>query len=146
MRNQNIRVRLIVFNKGKVLLMRDAGHKIYYYPGGHVEFGETLVDAAKREGREECGSEFKFKKILYIRDYFSKTGNEHALEVFLLGKLSKVAVDNFKDPAGRKTQSLVWVDINRLPKNLYPKDLTPILKSDYKKDFPRQGVYVGPIR
>lgn len=145
MQNQNIRVRLIIFKGKKVLLMHDSSVGFYFYPGGHVEHGETIRQAAERECREECNDEFIFKKILYIRDYFDKSKNEHALELFILGKLKNGKVDNSKDPSGRKTQRLDWVDIDKLPKNLFPKTLSKKLKQDYLKGFPAQGDYIGEI-
>lgn len=144
--NQNIRVRLILINKGKLLLMHDSKVGFYYYPGGHVEFGETLLQAAKRECLEECDTDFEFEKILYIRDFFSKDSKEHALEIFILGKLKNWNAGNSKDPSGRDTQSLEWFDMGKLPKNLYPKNLSKRIFKDYKKDFPCQGEYVGIIQ
>ncbi len=72
MKKQNIRVRLVIFNGNKVLLMHDS---FYFYPGGHVEFGETVKQATERECREECNDEFIFEKILYIRDFFDPGGD-----------------------------------------------------------------------
>lgn len=146
MHKQNIRVRLLVFKKNKVLLMHDSSLGFYFYPGGHIEFGETIKQAAEREAREECNDEFIFKKIIYIRDYFDSAKDEHALELFLLGKLRNNRVDNSKDPSGRETQRLEWFDIDNLPKNLYPKSLSKKLVRDFKRDFPSQGEYIGVIR
>lgn len=143
MQKQNIRVRLILFKGKKVLLMHDSSVGFYFYPGGHVEHGETIREAAGRECLEECNDEFIFKKILYIRDYFDKSKNEHALELFILGKLKNNRVDNSKDPSGRKTQSLEWFEVDNLPKNLFPKTLSKKLVIDFKKGFPNQGEYVG---
>ena len=91
MKNQNIRVRLILIKKGKMLLMHDSSVGFYYYPGGHVEFGETILQAAERECIEECNDNFVFDKILYIRDYLNLDKNEQAIELFLLGGLKKVS-------------------------------------------------------
>lgn len=146
MSKQNIRVRLIVFKGKKVLLMHDSSVGFYFYPGGHVEFGETVLEAAKRECREECDDEFIFKKVLYIRDYFDKKKDEHALELFVLGKLKNDRSDNSQDPSGRKTQKLEWVDVSELPKKIvYPKTLSKKLLEGFNKGFPEQGEYVGEI-
>lgn len=145
MRNQNIRVRLVLIKDRKMLLMHDSSLGFYYYPGGHVEFGETVLGAAERECMEECDDEFVFDKILYIRDYLNLSNNEQALELFLLGKLKNGRVDNSKDPSGRKTQTLDWFDIDKLPENLYPKSLSKKIAKDFKKSFPCQGEYLGVI-
>ncbi|HZP76639.1 MAG TPA: NUDIX hydrolase [Pseudolabrys sp.] len=47
-----------IFRDGKVLIVRRArppAHGLYTLPGGGVEIGETLADAAMREVREETG-------------------------------------------------------------------------------------------
>lgn len=146
MKNQNIRVRLVIIEKGKILIMHDSSIGFYYYPGGHVEFGETILQSAERECMEECNDKFVFDKILYVRDYLNSDKSEQAIEFFILGTLKNGVADNSRDPAGRKTQSLVWFDINDLPKNLYPKTLSKKIAKDFKKDFPCQGEYLGAIK
>ncbi|WP_424629588.1 NUDIX hydrolase [Bradyrhizobium sp. SYSU BS000235] len=47
-----------IFRDGKVLLVRRAREPakgIYTFPGGRVEFGESLTEAVAREVREETG-------------------------------------------------------------------------------------------
>jgi hypothetical protein len=38
---------------------------------------------------------------------------------------------------------LTWLDVNDLPHNLYPKQLSKKLLEDYKNNFPNAGEYVG---
>lgn len=68
MKNQNIdhsrykvipRVLIFIFHQDRVLLIRDPHHKKwqgkYNALGGHIEFGEDILTAAKRELQEEAG-------------------------------------------------------------------------------------------
>ena len=54
-------VRILIFNpRGELLLTKS--HKWrgkYVVPGGHIELGETAVDAARREIKEETGLEIR---------------------------------------------------------------------------------------
>ena len=44
----------IIVRNGRIVLVNQAG-KSWSFPKGHVERGETLLTAARREIREECG-------------------------------------------------------------------------------------------
>ena len=51
-----------IFRDGRVLIVRRAlppAHGLYTLPGGVVELGETLVEAVKREVREETDLEIE---------------------------------------------------------------------------------------
>ena len=65
---------LIVNEEGKILLAKS--HKWfdkYTLPGGHVEIGETLQEAVKREVKEEVGLDVEVGEMLLTQEaIFSK--------------------------------------------------------------------------
>jgi ADP-ribose pyrophosphatase YjhB (NUDIX family) len=44
-----ILVRAIIQERGKVLVCRKVGKRYYFFPGGHVEFGESVKKVLTRE-------------------------------------------------------------------------------------------------
>lgn len=140
------RIRLVIIKKEKLLVSYTSKEDFYFYIGGKIEFGETIEEACKREIIEECGEDvrFSFKKILYIRDYIKE--GEHSIEFYIMGDVNKfLEIEGKIDPEYPETHAQTWIDINNIPKNLLPKSLTKILIKDYRKGFPRQGIYLGNI-
>lgn len=143
-----IRLRLIIIKKNKVLLTYDSEENYYFYIGGKLEHGETVIEGATREVKEECDktAKFAFNKILYVRDFIDKTKNIHSLELFILGDINKFhEIENKKDPQFNGRKWLKWIEIEKLPDNLYPTQLTKKLLMDYHNGFPNQGEYIGKI-
>lgn len=143
----NARVRLVIIKNNKLLVTYTPDGDFYFYLGGHVEFGETIKETAIREVKEECGKDinFEFKKLLYIREYFSKEKEEHSIEFFVLGNLDKIeGIEDLVDDE-HPEQKRMWIDIDNLPENLLPKNLSKKLVEDYKAGFPNQGEYLGAI-
>ncbi len=87
---------IIPFNtktKRFLLLHYPAGH--WGFPKGHIEEGETDIDAAKREMKEEtglsCNLLFGFKSE--ISYFYKKDGKlSHKTVVFFIGTLDKESV------------------------------------------------------
>lgn len=140
------RVRLVIIKNNKLLLTYTADGDFFFYIGGKVEFRETLEQACIREIKEECGEDvnFTFKKILYIREYIKHEENEHSIEFYILGDIDKFEeVEGVLDPEFDSLHHQTWVDLDKLPDNILPKELSKILKEDYKNGFPKQGEYLG---
>ncbi|HLD92002.1 MAG TPA: NUDIX domain-containing protein [Patescibacteria group bacterium] len=144
-----IRLRLIIIKKNKLLTSYTKKHDFYFYVGGHLEYGETILEGCKREIVEECGkgTEFKLQKVLYIRDFFDTDHNEQNVELFILGDINKFEELEHRLDSQHADGSmwLTWLDINSLPDNLFPKPLSKKLLEDYKKGFPQAGEYVGKM-
>ena len=64
-------VGIFIFNhRGEVLLLKS--HKwpgAYVVPGGHIELGESLEQAAVREAREETGLEVRDLKFVCVQEF-----------------------------------------------------------------------------
>ena len=72
---RRIRSGVVLIEDGKMaLIKRVRGGRVYYVvPGGGVEKGETIEQAAVREAREELGVEVRLERLLAVVDF---GGNE----------------------------------------------------------------------
>ena len=63
-------VGLFIFNDaGKILLVKSPKWEGFYtVPGGHIELGETIEEAARREAKEEVGLDVKLEKVLMVQE------------------------------------------------------------------------------
>jgi 8-oxo-dGTP diphosphatase len=63
---------IIRTDDGRVVLVRRAiepGYGLWVFPGGYVDRGEQLLDAALREAREESGLEVRIDGLLNVYSY-----------------------------------------------------------------------------
>ncbi len=70
----------VVFKEDKVLLVlrgKPPAEKQWSIPGGCVELGETLQEAAEREITEETGIVIQAKKPIYTFDVIERDENGH---------------------------------------------------------------------
>jgi mutator protein MutT len=63
---------IIVNDDGRIVLVRRAiepGYGKWVFPGGYVDRGETVLDAARREAREEAGVDIRVGNLLNVYSY-----------------------------------------------------------------------------
>ena len=124
MNKPRIGVGVMLLKEGKVLLGKrnedpekaDSelhGEGTWTMPGGKVEFGETLIDACKREVLEETGMRVNKLKLISVADDIIEDAH-----FITIGFLS----DDFEGEPTVLEDDIVewrWFSLDRLPKNLF---------------------------
>ncbi|MHB1865266.1 MAG: nucleotide triphosphate diphosphatase NUDT15 [Candidatus Saccharimonadales bacterium] len=110
---------VFVFKDGKFILGRrqgSHGRGDWATHGGHLEFGETFEQAAKREVLEETGLKIKNVRFGAItNDYFEKD-KKHYVTVWVISDWVK-GKERIKEPDKFIEQG--WYDFNSLPSPLF---------------------------
>lgn len=70
-------VRLILVQRGQVLLVRHTYMPGWLLPGGAVEWGETLEEAARREAGEELGASLGELRLEGVFTNFRESKTDH---------------------------------------------------------------------
>jgi len=114
-----IGIGVLIFKNGKVLLgkRKDVGYGKGEYagPGGHLEFGESFANCAKRECREEAGIEIGNIRFLSLTN-IKKYSGLHYVDIGLLADW-KGGTPEVLEPT--KLESWGWYDLDNLPKPLF---------------------------
>jgi ADP-ribose pyrophosphatase YjhB (NUDIX family) len=78
----------LICRDGEVLLVRHekGGHSYWLVPGGGVDAGETMVEAAARELLEETGFDVEIGRLLLVCEAIDpKPGGRHILNAVFAG-------------------------------------------------------------
>ena len=80
--------RVVIYNpkKEKLILARNKNAKFWYAPGGGWEHAEeNILEAAKREVKEEVGIDVEIGRLLYVQE-FQESENRKYFETFWLAE------------------------------------------------------------
>ena len=96
---------------------------------------------------EECKANFKFGKILYIRDYIRPEIGEHSVEIYILGDIDKFReVEGLEDDEFGGNHWQTWVDLDKLEEiDVGPKSLAGHIVRGYRSGFKDDCRYLGKI-
>lgn len=83
-------------------------------PAGHVEFGETLQEAAIRETLEETGWVCEIEHAIGIYHYISDASNSQYLRICFAGKLVQQKYPSPPDPTILSTEWLTLQDVEAI--------------------------------
>ena len=121
MRQENIftGVEIIIKRGNKIALGKRknaAGEGQYGLPGGHVEFGERLIDTAIRELEEETGLKVQPEQLSLVAVVDDPREENHYLHIAFL-------LENFEgEPECRephKCEGWEWFDLDALPETFF---------------------------
>lgn len=92
-------VRAIIEKDGKIIVCRKKRKKYYFFPGGHVEAGESPEKALRREIMEELG--LKIKKILFIggseHEFIEEGKKYQEINLAFRGEIGKARIASQED-------------------------------------------------
>lgn len=112
---------MIFNNKGELFLSkRSQGAKnergCWETPGGSVDFGETLEQAAKREIKEEYGVDIEIIEQFPTTDHVIPNENQHWVATTFLAKVKDEQTPKIME--SHKCDEIGWFPLNRLPQPL----------------------------
>ena len=106
----------VVFKEGRVLLVlrgKPPAEKQWSIPGGCVELGETLQEAAEREIAEEAGIIIQAKKPIYTFDVIERDENGDIRFHYVIVDLAAAYVSG-ELSAGDDAVAVSWVSLKDL--------------------------------
>ncbi len=138
-----IRPATIVIKNEKALVIKSkyGNEEFYLFPGGGIEKGETIVQAAIRETLEETGYLVKIAKPLYINEYINlKKSSNRVVNIFFLARVKKFVGIKTNDKG--KIKNMEWIPIKDLVKiDLKPESIKKRIEKDWKNNFTESIIY-----
>lgn len=104
---------VIINNDEQVLLCKSSKwNNKYVIPGGHIELGEKIEDALKREVMEETGLSINDIKFLGLQEFINSesfTEDKHFISLDFLCRTEQTQVH-----LNNEADEYVWVNINNV--------------------------------
>lgn len=144
----HVTVAVIVEREGKFLLVEEdileSHEDVFNQPAGHVEKGETLIEAAKREALEETGFEVEPTALLGIYTYSPphKPDTTYYRICFIAQ-----AIHHYERPLDEGIIRAVWLTLDELiATNRARSPLVVKCIQDYLRgqSFPLSAIYEHP--
>ncbi|MBU6450220.1 MAG: NUDIX hydrolase [Cyanobacteria bacterium REEB67] len=76
---------IVVSDEKKILLVkhRKGNRQYWVLPGGRLEYGETFVECAVREMREETGLDVEVDDFVYLSEAIAPDRSRHIVNIYL---------------------------------------------------------------
>lgn len=127
-------VGILVFKNGKILLGKRKsllGKGEYAGLGGHLEFGESIEECAKREAMEEAGVKLKNIKFLCLSS-LKKYHGKHYIDIGLKAEWAEGEPKNMEPD---KCEGYAWYGLDNLPSPLFGAELNYLEALKSGKNF-----------
>lgn len=120
--------------KEEILLLKHRGRNFWMFPGGQVETGENLIEALKRETKEESNMEIEVEKLFSVSSntctYEGYNGYGMIPTKVVMGFICTYRSGEFRE-SDESTESL-WVSKDRVLEYISAPDFVEKFKAYLK--------------
>lgn len=102
---------LLIEKDGKILMAKRTKKPFtgfWSFPGGHVDKGETALQAAHRELKEETGLNAEIEKEVHYSEQEVDIGHRHLIHVF------RAKIIGGKEKAGDDVKDMQWFTLDEI--------------------------------
>ena len=127
----NYRVGIVIRNNNKILIEKNTNQDYLILPGGKCKLGESSIECAIREFKEETGISIEYVKTLGILEnfFYSKYYNKDIHEMLIIHELKFTddslyninILNNIEDKDYIKYE---WIEIDKLNESNYKPFIT----------------------
>lgn len=124
-----VRASVLLNNNGKILLVKEyiksMGEELWLTPGGGVNFGESLKEAARREFLEETGIDVEVGEFIFYKEYIVKD-KVHSLNFYFRGKCKDdkiIKTGEVIDAKFLSVEDALSLNITQITRELIKKEL-----------------------
>jgi ADP-ribose pyrophosphatase YjhB (NUDIX family) len=111
----DIRCRGIILHNDKILAVKHSKDGSYFaLPGGHLEWGESVIECIKREITEELGIIPEIGRLLYVRNYVREDSNVQSIEFHfeITNSADYVDIDKLTGTHSHELAEICWIGKN----------------------------------
>lgn len=125
----------LIFNpEGKILLIKSHKWKgKYTIPGGHIELGETIEEALRREIKEETGLDIYDIKFVCVQEFIFDNAFWKKKHFIFLDHACKT--DSTDVTLNEEAEDYKWFDIDEALSSKEVDEYTKNLIREYKENF-----------
>lgn len=126
-----IRVAVALVEDGKLLLVEHCkeAHRYWLLPGGGLEWGESLKEAARRELLEETGVEAEIGHLLLASETVAPDSSRHLLHMIFSARRLNHNPHFPTSPAEERITDVRWIPLEEVAELIFHPPIGKMLSS-----------------